>query len=507
MDTVGTEYQNDTGGIEYQNETSETEHQNKTGISEFGNGAGVSESGNVTGVSESGNGTGVPESGNGTGEQQFPCDPVNATGEKGETEVQTTQLEAEFVETTKFEAEFDETTKLEAEFEETTKLEAEFEETTQLEAEFDLLTKQANQEPDPIDLPPTTPPLTTPSQPGLPSSLQQSPSPFPIPATSPSPMHIPAVSARPLPLPIEPSKSPSPLSTSPVPSSRHSPPPEFSPPSQLTSPPQSPSPYQPSSPPFHPPESADSAKTAKDRNPFSIEKDGVFASAHVSRNDGNPFTGEETPGMENEKTSDSELESTLKRTNTNPFIHLSDLPPPLSNALNPFEEISTNPFDVLPPTSPTNPFTDDVITISETTPSGAQDVGGAIEEGEESGWSEVSSTAADTLASLEETHCISISVFQQAKDSLSDLSSQYDKLSDLSSQFDKVSNLSSQFDKVSVGEELSRPGSEAKERASDIDTISSVPSSVDLSVLEEAELTDDNLRPQENYFENEVHIR
>ena len=201
--------------------------------------------------------------------------------------------------------------------------------------------------------------------------------------------------------------------------------------------------------------------------------------------------------MENEKVSDSELESTLKRTNTNPFIQLSDLPP---NPLNPFDE---NPFDSPPKLSPSNPFNDDVIAHIDATSSSHQQVGGAEEEGEGSGWSEVSSTAGDALPSLEESHCISMSVFQQGKDSPSDLSSQYDKLSDLSSQFDKLSNLSNQFDKVSESDESSRPGSAAKER-SDVETISSVPSSVDLSVIEEVEPTDDNLRPQEDYYENEV---
>ena len=118
-------------------------------------------------------------------------------------------------------------------------------------------------------------------------------------------------------------------------------------------------------------------------------------------------------------------------------------------------------------------------------------------------WSETSSTAEDTLPSLEETHCISLSVFQQGKDSPSNLSAQYDKLSDLSSLLDKGSSgRSSQLDKLSEeGEESSRPESREK---SDVETVSSFPSSMDLSLVLEAEPIDDNLHPQENYFENEV---
>ena len=128
------------------------------------------------------------------------------------------------------------------------------------------------------------------------------------------------------------------------------------------------------------------------------------------------------------------------------------------------------------------------------------------EEGEGSvEWSETSSTAEDTLPSLEETHCISLSVFQQGKDSPSNLSAQYDKLSDLSSLLDRgSSDRSSQLDRLSEeGENLSRPESREK---SDVETVSSFPSSMDLSLMLEAEPIDDNLHPQENYFENEVCI-
>ena len=199
-----------------------------------------------------------------------------------------------------------------------------------------------------------------------------------------------------------------------------------------------------------------------------------------------------------------ELDSTLKRANTNPFIPLNEVPS-LADSTNRFDEATANPFDSPPPPplSPSNPFNDDIIAAKDTT-SGSTMKAEFDEEGEGSGWSEVSSTAGDTLPSLEESHCISNSVFQQGKYSSSDLSSQYDKLSDLSSQFDKVSNLSSQFDKASEGE-WSRPGSEAKER-SDVDTVSSVPSSVDLSIIEEEELRDDKLDPQEDYYEHEVCI-
>jgi hypothetical protein len=166
---------------------------------------------------------------------------------------------------------------------------------------------------------------------------------------------------------------------------------------------------------------------------------------------------------------------------------------------------------------PSNPFDDDVIpndndVISDEPGAAASgSVPQLVVEGEGEGqgegsmeWSETSSTAEDTLPSLEETHCISLSVFQQGgKDSPSNLSAQYDKLSDLSSLLDKGSSgRSSQLDRLSEeGGEWSRPESREK---SDVETVSSFPSSVDLSLVLEAEPIDENLHPQENYFENEV---
>ena len=227
--------------------------------------------------------------------------------------------------------------------------------------------------------------------------------------------------------------------------------------------------------------------------------------------------------MENERKSDSELESdpesTLKPASTNPFIQLSEVPSATTDNLNPFGETPTNPFDLPPPPPPptmlpSNPFDDDVITndndVITDEASRAAASGGVPQlvverEGEGSvELSDTSSTAEDTLPSLEETHCISLSVFQQGKDSPSNLSAQYDKLSDLSSLLGKgSSDQSSQLDRLSEeGEdEWSRPESREK---SDVETVSSFPSSVDLSLGLEAEPVDDNLHPQENYFENEV---
>lgn len=244
----------------------------------------------------------------------------------------------------------------------------------------------------------------------------------------------------------------------------------------------------------------------------------------------NPFEEDvSVAGMENEKNSDSELESdpesTLKPASTNPFIQLSDVPSAGTDNLNPFGETPTNPFDLPPPPPPTllpsNPFDGDVITNDNdviTDEPGAAASGSVPQllvegEGQREGsmeWSETSSTAEDTLPSLEETHCISLSVFQQGKDSPSSLSAQYDKLSDLSSLLGKGSRSSgsgrsSQLDRLSEeGEregEWSRPESREK---SDVETVSSFPSSIDLSLVLEAEPIDENLHPQENYFENEV---
>ena len=358
-----------------------------------------------------------------------------------------------------------------------------------------------------------------------------------VPASSPSPILVPRTSLSPVlvshslshrqtrssvspvhtigslpnpPLPRStppPRRSPPPPARSPPPS-RHFPPPKHSPPPPAHSPPPTLSP-----PPTHsPPPAPEASEEVMDNNPFvesSYQTRHVTSPARVTSP--NPFIEEEEealPDVRSDEVSgegggDTELESTLKRTSTNPFIPLSDVAA-LADSTNPFDETTTNPFEIPPPTlvSPSNPFDDDVIaTEEEATPSCTIKVE-PEEEGAESGWSEVSSTAGDALPSLEESHCIPLSVFQQDRATPSDLSSQYDKLSDLSNQFDKVSNLSSQFDKTSEGE-WSRPGSAGRER-SDVDTVSSVPSSIDLSMIDEGDPLDDELHPQEDYYENEV---
>ena len=414
-------------------------------------------------------------------------------------------------------------------------------EPTLLEAQFEQLTEEVEEPPLEIaelanatssNLSPSTPPPTVamPFAPPTPpmdvsTSPRVSPPPSPILQTSPkfsrnSPSPIPVSVTSPSPVPMS-HTSPSP---SPIPSSRNSPSPIPSPVPEL---------HRDESEGEREDEREGEREESVASNPFSPESDEAVVTEY---NPTNPFEKDvSVAGMENEKNSDSELESdpesTLKLASTNPFIQLSDIPSTAAGAdnLNPFGETPTNPFDLPPPPPPTllpsNPFDDDVITNDNdviTDEPGAAASGSVVPqlliEGEGQGegsmeWSETSSTAEDTLPSLEETHCISLSVFQQGgKDSPSNLSAQYDKLSDLSSLLGKGSRSSgsgrsSQLDRLSeAGEgegegEWSRPESREK---SDVETVSSFPSSVDLSLVLEAEPIDENLHPQENYFENEV---
>ena len=415
-------------------------------------------------------------------------------------------------------------------------------EPTLLEAQFEMLTEEAEEPPlnitklvDTIsNLPPSTPPPTTPmltappTPPPAPTDIspsphvspppspilqtspklsRNSPSPVPVLATSPSPVLILHTSPSPIPV--------SQTSPSPIPSSRNSPSPVPSP-----------------TPELHVAASDGQRKEGGEgegereeggaSNPFSPAVDEAIVTEYTPKASRNPFEEDiSATGMEN---SDSELESdpelTLKPASTNPFIQLSEVPSATTDDLNPFRETPTTLFHIPPPPLlppmmlPSNPFDDDVISndndviTDEAGAAASESVPQLVVEREGQGegsveWSETSSTAEDTLPSLEETHCISLSVFQQGKDSPSNLSAQYDKLSDLSSLLDKGSSgRSSQLDKLSEeGEEFSRPESQEK---SDMETVSSFPSSMDLSLMLEAEPIDDNLHPQENYFENEV---
>ena len=418
-------------------------------------------------------------------------------------------------------------------------------EPTLLEAQFKMLTEEAEELPLEIaeladttsNLPPSTPPPTmaTPTAPPTPPpalmdispSPHVSPPPSPILQTSPklsrnSPSPVPVSATSPSPVPIL-HTSPSPIpvsqtSPSPIPSSRNSPSPVPSPTPEL---------HVAASDGQREEEGEGEREEGVASNPFSPELDEAIVTEYTPKASRNPFKEDiSATGMENEKNSDSELESdpesTLKPASTNPFIQLSEVPSATTDDLNPFQETPTILFHIPPPPPlpstmlPSNPFDDDVISSDNdiiTDEAGAAASGSVpqlVVEGEGEGqgegsveWSETSSTAEDTLPSLEETHCISLSVFQQGKDSPSNLSAQYDKLSDLSSLLDKGSSgRSSQLDKLSEeGEESSRPESREK---SDVETVSSFPSSMDLSLVLEAEPVDDNLHPQENYFENEV---
>ena len=407
-------------------------------------------------------------------------------------------------------------------------------EPTLLEEQFEMLTEETEKPPSETaeladttsNLPPSIPPPTMavpialPTPPPAPMDVSPphvSPPPSPILQTSPklsrnSPSPVPILATSPSPIPIL-HTSPSPIpvsqtSPSPIPSSRNSP-----------SPTPSPTPELQVTASDGRSEGVEEGEEEATNNLFSAELDEAIVTAKPSRN---PFEEEiSAAGMENERKNDSELESdpesTLKPASTNPFIQLSEVPSATTDNLNPFGEIPTNPFDLPPPPPstmlPSNPFDDDVVTNDDdviTDEASSAAAGGGVpqlvveREGEGSvEWSETSSTAEDTLPSLEETHCISLSVFQQGKDSPSNLSAQYDKLSDLSSLLGKgSSDHSSQLDRLSEeGEEWSRPESREK---SDVETVSSFPSSVDLSLMLEAEPVDDNLHPQENYFENEV---
>lgn len=208
----------------------------------------------------------------------------------------------------------------------------------------------------------------------------------------------------------------------------------------------------------------------------------IVASKHAT----NPFAADDKALCQELPPS---LDLTLKKANTSSFIGLSDI--------NAVTEGHGDIPNMLPPDKCRN---DEAPSNNEPVTKPTETVGGAEEK--ESGWSEVSSSVDDLLPSLEESHCISISVLQQGKDSASDLSSQYDKISDLSSQFDKVSNLSSPFDKVSEEEESSRPVSEAKERCD----ASPLPGVVDLSLVEEVGPNSDNLCLLEDFYENEVSL-
>ena len=237
---------------------------------------------------------------------------------------------------------------------------------------------------------------------------------------------------------------------------------------------------------------ADSSDFKEHDNPVDreLEEVGVASDMNIDQCD-------EVHGIENDRVDDSDLESnsdsTLKQVNSNTsgFVKLSDVPIVTS--------LFESSYDVENLSSADNHFEDQVTCNYEAMPADTER--GGRTEGEESGWSEVSSSAGDLLPSLEESHCISISILRQGKDTPSDLSSQYDKISELSSQSDKVSNLSNQFDKVSEEDgESSRPESEARERSD----VSSFPSSVDLSLIVEAESGGDNLCPLEDYYEDEV---
>ena len=310
--------------------------------------------------------------------------------------------------------------------------------TTLLEAEFEQLTEHSEEEPPSSSDDPADTVTNLPSPPSPPHTSQHvSPPPHvsPSPLVSPSPHFV------------------SPTSPSPIPSSHASP---------------SPVPCTP------PPPDPANKELEESYNPFSHESDESVTTPMPTVN---PFEEDEPASVQSEKNSDSELESrrssTLKQTSTNPFIQFDDLPTPTA---------SLNPFDIPPHPSPSNPFDDDV-TATSVVETGVTKHAGAEDE---QGWSETSSMAEDysnALPSLEESHCISLSVLQQGTDSPTDLPNQ--------------------FDKVSEGDESSRPESEARER-SDIETVSSYPSSVDLSLILETDPYDDQLHPQENYYELEV---
>ena len=226
-------------------------------------------------------------------------------------------------------------------------------------------------------------------------------------------------------------------------------------------------------------------------DPYSSE----YVEVSVASKDAmNPFSTDD-------KALYQELHSNLVlKKNTNPFITLSDINgvTTCNSGVTTCNSLNEGHGDISPPAKCRH---DEAPSNNEPVPNPTECVGRP--EGEESGWSEVSSTAGDLLPSLEESHCISISVLRQGKDSPSDLSSQYDKISDLSSQFDKVSNLSSPFDKVSEEEEeSSRPGSETKERCD----VSPLPSGVDLSLVEEMESNSDKLCLLEDFYETEVGV-
>ena len=444
------------GGTEFQNETSAADYGNETGEDNF-------------------------ENGNETGEQDVTGDTGEILNDRGK---------------------FTEPTLLEAQFEMLT--EPVEEPPSETAEHVDAASNLPSPTPPPHTTTPTPPPMTTPTSPAH-VSPHVSPPPSPILQTSPK-----LSRNSPSPVPVS-GTSPSPISIlctspSPIPSSRNSPSPIPTPPPELAG--------------------SNGRREGEEttNNPFSPELDEVMVTEYTPKASVNPFEEEVPAGMENVKNSDSEPESdpesTLKPVSTNPFIQLSEVPSTTDN-LNPFGESPTNPFD-LPPPPPmlsSNPFDNDVITndndviVDEAGSAAGGDVvqhaaegeGKGEGEGEGSiGWSETSSTAEGTLPSLEETHCISLSVFQQGKDSPSNLSAQYDKLSDLSSLLDKGSDRSSQLDRVSEeGEEWSRPESREK---SDGETVSSFPSSVDLSLAVEAEPMDNMLHPQENYYENEVSV-
>ena len=311
-------------------------------------------------------------------------------------------------------------------------------------------------------------PVPTPQSPVLVCTLPTSVSPIHVSSSSPSPVLIPSISQSPTGVPVSP---PPTMNSSPSPnSSSHG----------LQSLPPSSSIRLSLSVPVVVHTPPDSSDFKEHNNPVSHEREKVGVASEVRC--------DEVHGIESERVDDSDLESnsdsTLKQ------IHAMEL----SDVTNLFE----TSYDVDDLSSTNDHFEDQVTSNYEAMPIDTER--GGRTEGEESGWSEVSSSAGDLLPSLEKSHCISISILRQGKDSLSDLSSQYDKISELSSQFDKVSNLSNQFDKVSEEEESSRPESEARERSD----VSSFLSGVDLSLIEEAEPGGDNLCPLDDYYEDEV---
>ena len=399
---------------------------------------------------------------------------------------------------------------------------------TLLEAQFETLNQQTDEAP--LDtaelanimadlLPPHASTPTAPPTPPLyhtgislspPQASKLSPNSH-SPATIPAPSQSPIPSNSPSPIPI-PSTSPSPIpilqtSPSPIPVSRNSPCLMGTPPREL---------------PVSGQVEREGEETKRANGLFSSELDEQVVAKCTAVSSRTPHKDEISfDGMKNESKvvlePESDPELTLKPASTNPFMQFSEVQSTAHNFNNPFSETPTNPFDLSPPPRAllsNNPFDDDVITnsddvvadepVGEGVPQLVVKGEGTLRREEAVEWSENSSTAEDTLASLEETYCISLSVFQQGKDSPSSLSAQYDKLSDLSSLLDKgSSDRSSQLDRLSEVEELSsRPESREK---SDGDTVSSFPSSVDLSLVLEAEPLDNNLHPQENYYENEVH--